>query len=68
MDTRSLPTSAAKIIAKNTFQKNVLAQSILVKITKQSLFKQIPSHVLVQTGTNQWQQHDKENALVKLFL
>ena len=29
--------------------------------------KQIPSHVLLQTGTNQWQQHDKENALVELF-
>ena len=30
--------------------------------------KQIHSHVLLQTWTNQWQQHYKENVLVEFFL
>ena len=52
---------------KNTFQKNVLARLILYKLQNNLFTKQIPSHVLLQTGTNQWQQHYKENALVELF-
>ena len=45
-------------------QKNCFSTVNLVKITKQSLPKHVPSHVLLQTGTKQWQQHRKENVLV----
>ena len=34
------------------------------KIANSRIIKQIRSHVLLQTGTNQWQQHCKENVLV----
>ena len=46
----------------------VLAQLILYKLQDNLFTKQIPSHTLLQTGTIQWQQHCKENALMKLLL
>ena len=49
------------------FERNCPGTINFVKITKQLFTKRIPSHVLLQTGTNQWQQHRKENALVELF-
>ena len=39
-----------------------------VKIANSLSTKQIPLHVLLQTGTNQWQQHCKENVLAELIL
>ena len=61
-------TIAAKIITKILFKRIVLAQLILQKLQNNLFTKQIPSHVLLQTGTNQWQQHCKESVLVELIL
>ena len=55
------PTIAAKIITKNTLQKNCFGRINLVKKLQINHFtKQISSHALLQTGTNQWQQHYKQ--------
>ena len=43
-------------------------QLISQKLQNNLFTKQIPSHVLLQTGTNQWQQHCKENVVVELIL
>ena len=59
----SRPTSLQYIL----FNKNVLAQLLFKKLQNHLFTKQIPSHVILQTGTNQWQQHYKENVLVELF-
>ena len=50
------------------YKRNVLAQLMVLKIQNNHYTKQIPSHVLLQTGTNQWQQHCEESALVELFI
>ena len=52
--------SQPKVLQKMLFQKNCFGTINSVKI-------QIPSHVLLQTGTNQWQQHYKEHAQVEVF-
>ena len=52
--------SAGKIITKNTFSTKMgLEQLILYQLQTNLFTKQIPSHVTLQTGTNQWQQHYK---------
>ena len=54
---------------KYFFKKNCSGKIYFMYKLQNSLFtKQIPSHVLLQTGTNQWQQHYKENVLVELTL
>ena len=45
-----------------------MAQLILYESQNNLFTKGVPSHVLRQTGTNQWQQHYKENVLVELLL
>ena len=64
-----LHTIAAKMITKNTFQKQVfLARLILYKLQDNLFTKQITSHLLLQTWTNQWQHYYKENGLVEFFV
>ena len=53
-----------KYFLKELFWHN----NCFVKTTNNLFTKQIPSHVLLQTGTNQWQQQCKENVLVESFL
>ena len=53
---------------KKYFSKKIaLAQLILQNLQNNLFTKQIPSHVLLQTGTNQWQQHCNKNVLVEIF-
>ena len=60
--------SRPKLLQKMLFKNNCFGANNFVKVTKQSLTKQIPSHVLLQIGTNHRQQHYKENSLVELLL
>ena len=50
------------------FKKTCFGTINSVETTNSLFTKQIPSHVLLQIGTNQWQQHYTENALVELRL
>ena len=69
IDTDADFTNAAKSITKIFFKKICFGTINFVKITSNLFTKQIPSHALLQkTGTNQWQQHYKENYLVEYFL
>ena len=55
----ALSTIAAKMITKIYCTEEWFGTTNYLKIT---------THVLLQTGTNLWQQHYKENVLLELFL
>ena len=55
--------SQPKLLQKILCKRMVLAQCTmnLLKLENNHCPKQIASYVLLQTGTNEWQQHYKEN-------
>ena len=57
-------------ITKTSLQTNLFGAITVVQTTKKQLIYKANSfaHVLLQAGTNQWQQHCKKDVLVELFL
>ena len=61
---RTLP-ARPKLLQKYFSKEHVLAQSNFVKTTNNLFTKQLPSHVVLQRGTNQSQQHYKESVMLE---
>ena len=60
--------SRTKVLQIILFKNNCFGTINLVKSQNNLFTKQNPSHVLLQTGTNQWQQYCKDNFLVDLIM
>ena len=59
--------SRTKSNTKTTLQNSCFGAINFVNIANNHFTNRIPSRVLLQTATNQWQQHCKVNILVELY-